>query len=146
MINLKKRESPVNKELSIFMCALLICSANASAHFISELGKIQIPGLTKKVAIDLASQPLTVDDIVNFLAQRCSKIAGDLRVAGDVAKSLSIRLFKYVKENPVDASIIAGGIIGVYLITSALIRSMTATRCPCCYRTRHGHGNYIYHV
>lgn len=83
------------------------------------------------------SEQLTIDDMVTAVAQRFAKISGDLAVAGHIAKKLSVRLLHYVQENPVDASLIAGGALCMYLVASKLIRAMTATRCPACYRNHH---------
>jgi len=130
---------------SMVIGILLLCSVAASASVLGPLGQVHIPGLTKN-SLNLAGEPLTVDDIVAYVAQHLNEVKGDLCVAGHITKKLSLRLLNYIKENPVNASIIAGGIVCIYLLTSTLIKSMTATRCPCCSRTRQGHGNYIYHV
>ena len=74
--------------------------------------------------------------LLPILSQHCGKISADLQVAGHIAKKLSIRLLQYVRENPVDATFIAGG-DRLYLISSKLIRAMTASRCPTCVRSCH---------
>ncbi len=131
--------------VSIAFISLVALCSSCRDCFMDDLGRIQVALLAKKASqgctLDHRNQSLTIDDIISAVAQRLTKISGDLRIAGHVAKKIGIRLFNYIKENPVDASIIAGGIVGLYLITSALIRSMTATRCPCCYRVHHHETN-----